>query len=82
MQRTELLAVFDSYKDAAHAIGVTLGAVSNWKKTGMVPELRAREFEEVTGGKLKFRPEAYRKGKARPSFSKPRGRSASSVKRA
>lgn len=71
MQRQDLKAFFGSYKAAAEAIGLTLGAVSNWKGKGIVPELRAREFDEVTGGKLKFRPELYRSIKvSRPQSSR------------
>jgi len=50
----------DPYALAA-ALGISRQAVEQWGER--VPELSARQLHDLTGGKLKFEPALYRKGR-------------------
>lgn len=53
---------FGTAAAAARAIGLSgTSAVTNWRTryNGLVPELYARKYRDVTRGKLKFDPKAY-----------------------
>lgn len=58
---TDLIEYFGSGAAAARALKMKSRAiVSYWLSHGnRVPELRARQAHELTGGKLKFDPKAY-----------------------
>jgi hypothetical protein len=49
----ELIAHFGSVSATARALGVKDPSVSEWKATGVVPELRQYQAEIASGGKLK-----------------------------
>jgi DNA-binding transcriptional regulator YdaS (Cro superfamily) len=50
-----------SSRALAQALGVSVQAVSQWKGRGRLPELRARQLQEITHGKLRFDRAAYLK---------------------
>ena len=49
----ELIAHFGGVSATARALGVKDPSVSEWKTSGVVPELRQYQAEIATGGKLK-----------------------------
>jgi len=51
MQTKEAVKHFGSQTAVGKALGITKGAVSNWK--GTVPLLRAYQLQEISEGKLK-----------------------------
>lgn len=53
MTAEELIAHFGSVSATARALGVKDPSVSEWKATGIVPELRQYQAEIATGGRLK-----------------------------
>lgn len=64
MRKQDVLNFFNQNGAAvAKALGITRVAVNLWPDDGLIPELRARQLHEITNGKLRFRPELYRKRK-------------------
>ena len=56
----DLVEHFGSGAAAARKLRLKSRAiVSYWRKRGRVPELRARQASEISGGVLKFDPAAY-----------------------
>lgn len=53
MTANELIAHFGNVRATARALGVKDPSVSEWKTTGIVPELRQYQAEIATGGKLR-----------------------------
>ena len=51
MKKTEVVAHFGTLKAVADALGITIGAVWQWKED--LPVGRQAEIELVTGGTLK-----------------------------
>ncbi len=52
MRKDKVVSYFGSNTKIARALGITSAAVGAWKE--QIPELRARQLEEITGGALKF----------------------------
>jgi hypothetical protein len=52
MKKTDIVEYFGNQTKIAQALGITSAAVGAWKE--QIPELRARQLEEITGGALKF----------------------------
>jgi DNA-binding transcriptional regulator YdaS (Cro superfamily) len=44
---------FGSYTKVAAKLGVTKGAVSQWKASGVIPEDRQLDLHRITKGRLK-----------------------------
>ena len=49
----------------AKALGIKTQAVYQWKKTGRVPELRARQLQQLSRGKVKVDPRVYERANGR-----------------
>ena len=54
MRKTDVINHFGSKSAVARALGITPQAVSIWPER--VPELRAYQLEQLTGGQLKREP--------------------------
>jgi DNA-binding transcriptional regulator YdaS (Cro superfamily) len=54
MKKSDVVAYFGSQRKVANRLGISHVAVSRWDEE--IPELRARQLEELTGGKLKREP--------------------------
>jgi DNA-binding transcriptional regulator YdaS (Cro superfamily) len=50
-KKADVFAFFGGANATARAFGVSSGAVAQWGD--LIPEIRARQLEEVTDGKLK-----------------------------
>jgi hypothetical protein len=59
--KKEVIAYYGTQVAAARALGITKVSVGDWSDDEPIPELRARQLHEITGGKLKFRPEDYKR---------------------
>lgn len=59
MRTDDVIAHFGSRKAVEEALDVSQAAISQWKKRGKVPKLRALEVERLTKRKLRFDPHAY-----------------------
>lgn len=59
MKKQEVIDHFGSVSDVAKALGIKHPAVCRWPE--LIPELRARQLDEITNGGLKFNPDDYRK---------------------
>ena len=55
MRKTDVINHFGSKSAVARALGITPQAVSIWPER--VPELRAYQLEQLTGGQLKREPQ-------------------------
>lgn len=53
MTADELISFFGGVAATARALGVKDPSVSEWKATGVVPELRQYQAEIASGGQLK-----------------------------
>lgn len=53
MTPTDILTFYPTQDAAAKAIGVTQGAVSQWRINGSIPYLRQLAYQKATRGKLK-----------------------------
>ena len=60
MTAKELISFFGGVAAAARALGVKDPSVSQWKATGVVPELRQYQAEIASGGRLKAEKPARR----------------------
>lgn len=56
----ELISFFGSISATARALGVKDPSVSEWRATGVVPELRQYQAELATNGRLKADKPAHR----------------------
>lgn len=57
MKTSEAAAEFGSEYKLAKALKINQSAITRWKTK--VPELRARQLHDMTGGKLRFDPNDY-----------------------
>ena len=55
MKKSEVVAFYGSVRAAAKALGISPAAISQWGEE--VPELRAYHIQQITKGKLKYKPE-------------------------
>jgi DNA-binding transcriptional regulator YdaS (Cro superfamily) len=53
MTYNDILAHYGTQVAAADAMGINQSNLSDWSKTGRVPELRQLQLEALTGGNLK-----------------------------
>ena len=53
MNKITAIKYFGSVTKLADALNLTVGAISQWKAE-QIPELRARQLEDITQGALKF----------------------------
>ncbi|MDH1321157.1 Cro/CI family transcriptional regulator [Enterobacter bugandensis] len=68
MYKKDVLHYFKQTKFVAEALGLSHVAVVRWKK--IIPELRARKLEEITGGKLRFDKSLYGNKDTQKPFGK------------
>ena len=59
MTKEDLLSYFDDYTDAAKGLGITKGAISQWK--GLIPIRHARKVEQLSDGAIRVNPDDYKK---------------------
>lgn len=59
MKKQEVIDHFGGVSDVAKALGIKHPAVCRWPD--LIPELRARQLDEITNSALKFNPDDYRK---------------------
>ncbi|MFL0806720.1 MAG: Cro/Cl family transcriptional regulator [Oceanobacter sp.] len=59
MLKSDVIKFFGSSKAVWERLGMTSGAVSQWGK--LIPEKRAMQLDRETNGKLKYKPELYKK---------------------
>lgn len=59
MKKQDVIAHFSSVSEVAKVLGIKHPAVCRWPE--VIPELRARQLDELTNGALKFNPDDYRK---------------------
>lgn len=57
MLKTSVIRHFGDQAQTARALGITIGAVSQWPK--VIPRGSAYQVEVVTGGKLRVDPRMY-----------------------
>ena len=50
-KKSEVIAFFGGVSKTASAFDITKGAVSQWPE--LIPEVRARQLEEITNGEMK-----------------------------
>lgn len=58
MKKNEVIKHFKTRINAAHALGITSGAITQWKD--IIPERAALKLERLTNGELKYDPDLYR----------------------
>jgi len=59
MKKQEVIDYFGGVVRVAEALGIKHPSVIRWPDP--IPELRARQLDELTHGGLKFNPDHYRK---------------------
>ncbi|GAB3215815.1 Cro/CI family transcriptional regulator [Pseudaeromonas pectinilytica] len=59
MKKQSVIDHFGGVSEVAKALGIKHPAVCRWPD--VIPELRARQLDELTNGSLKFNPDDYRK---------------------
>jgi hypothetical protein len=59
------LAHYKTGLKIAQVLGIKSQAVYQWKKTGVVPELRARQLQQLSRGRVKVDPQVYERGNGR-----------------
>ena len=52
MKKSDAIAYFGNKIKVAKVLGITAAAITTWGE--QIPELRARQLEEITQGALKF----------------------------
>lgn len=62
MKTNQAIKVFGSKYRIAQLLEIDKSAVTRWGD--LVPELRARQLADLSGGKLTFNPRPYRKAAA------------------
>jgi len=64
MRYATALAHYGTGIAIAQALGIKTQAVYQWKRTGIVPELRAMKLEKLSKGKIKVDPRVYEQHRA------------------
>lgn len=57
MKKQDVIRHFGTATKTARALRISQAAVSKWPK--LIPELKARQLDEITNGKLRFDPALY-----------------------